>query len=188
MYLLCLYCMYLFCIYCVYLFCLHCMFINWWAFGLWPSLGYREYCSSKYRCSDFSVLSLEEVGLAWQSRGRQEPGNTRSNGKALGHDSIVAWGWLVALCRWGPQGWYWTGEDEAGQLSDRESWQAYMLWDGPKTQDVMIWRSSFDARVWFRVGSGRSSGEGNGNPCQLIPWTEEPGRLQSTGSQESDMT
>ena len=39
-------------------------------------------------------------------------------------------------------------------------------------------------------GSGRSPGEGNGNPlqysCWEIPWTEEPGRLgrlQSVGSQ-----
>ena len=35
-------------------------------------------------------------------------------------------------------------------------------------------------------GSGRSSG-GNGYPlqdsCLEIPWTEEPGRLQSVGSQ-----
>ena len=36
-------------------------------------------------------------------------------------------------------------------------------------------------------GSGRSPGEGNGNPPSTlawrIPWTEEPGRLQSMGSQ-----
>ena len=36
-------------------------------------------------------------------------------------------------------------------------------------------------------GSGRSPGEGNGNPlqysCWRIPWMEEPGRLQSTESQ-----
>ena len=36
-------------------------------------------------------------------------------------------------------------------------------------------------------GSGRSPGEGNGNrlqySCWRIPWTEEPGGLQSTGSQ-----
>ena len=36
-------------------------------------------------------------------------------------------------------------------------------------------------------GLGRSPGEGNGNPlqysCWEIPWTEEPGRLQFTGSQ-----
>ena len=34
--------------------------------------------------------------------------------------------------------------------------------------------------------SGRSSGGGNGNPLQYswkIPWTEEPGRLQSVGLQ-----
>ena len=36
-------------------------------------------------------------------------------------------------------------------------------------------------------GSGRSPGRGNGNPLQYsfwrIPWAEEPGRLQSMGSQ-----
>ena len=36
-------------------------------------------------------------------------------------------------------------------------------------------------------GSGRSPGEGNGNPlqhtCWKIPWTEVPGRLQTMGSQ-----
>ena len=36
-------------------------------------------------------------------------------------------------------------------------------------------------------GSGRSPGEGNGNPLRTlawkIPWMEEPGRLQSMGSQ-----
>ena len=41
-------------------------------------------------------------------------------------------------------------------------------------------------------GSGRSPGEGNGNPLQFfawrIPWIEEPGRLQSMGSHMSDMT
>ena len=37
-------------------------------------------------------------------------------------------------------------------------------------------------------GSGRSPGEGNGNHSSIlawrIPWTENPGGLQSTGSQE----
>ena len=39
-------------------------------------------------------------------------------------------------------------------------------------------------------GLGRSAGEGNGNPLGscTIPWTEEPGRLESMGSQESDTT
>ena len=36
-------------------------------------------------------------------------------------------------------------------------------------------------------GSQRSPGEGNGNPlqysCLKVPWTEEPDRLQSMGSQ-----
>ena len=38
-------------------------------------------------------------------------------------------------------------------------------------------------------GSGRSPGEGNGNllqySCLEIPWTEEPGGLQSMGSQRA---
>ena len=42
-------------------------------------------------------------------------------------------------------------------------------------------------------GSGRSPGEGNSSThssvlAQRIPWTEEPGRFQSMGSQESDTT
>ena len=41
-------------------------------------------------------------------------------------------------------------------------------------------------------GSGRSPGEGNGNPLQYSRWetlwTEEPCGLQSMGSQESDIT
>jgi hypothetical protein len=40
--------------------------------------------------------------------------------------------------------------------------------------------------------SGRSPGEGNGNHSSIlawkISWVEEPGRLQSIGSQELDTT
>ena len=32
-------------------------------------------------------------------------------------------------------------------------------------------------------GLERSPGEGNGDPLQGLPWKEEPGRLQSMGSQ-----
>ena len=47
-----------------------------------------------------------------------------------------------------------------------------------------------DARdVGSILGSGRSPGEGNGNPfqysCWEIPWTEEPGGLQFMGPQKS---
>ena len=39
------------------------------------------------------------------------------------------------------------------------------------------------------AGLGRSPGEGNGNPLQYSclenPWTEEPGELQSMGSQRA---
>ena len=51
--------------------------------------------------------------------------------------------------------------------------------------------SSFDAGGTGGAGlileSGRSPGGGHGNPLSIlawrIPWTEEPGGLQSTGSQ-----
>ena len=41
-------------------------------------------------------------------------------------------------------------------------------------------------------GSERSPGEGNGKPSSVfawrIPWTEEPGGLQSTGPQDQSQT
>ena len=41
--------------------------------------------------------------------------------------------------------------------------------------------------TWVRSESGRSPGEGNGNPllssCWKMPWMEEPGGLQSMASQ-----
>ena len=48
--------------------------------------------------------------------------------------------------------------------------------------------SAWNARdLGLIPGSGRSPGEGKGNPLQYsawrIPWREEPGMLQSTGSQ-----
>ena len=87
-----------------------------------------------------------------------------------------------------------------------------------KAVDLCKWHGSFPAGVWQSVGpkmglpggsdskesacnagdpgsipgSGRSPGEGNGNHSSIlawrIPWTEEPGGLQSMGSQELDTT
>ena len=46
-----------------------------------------------------------------------------------------------------------------------------------------------DARgVGSNPGSGRSPEEGDGNPFWKIAWTEEPGRLQSMGSQRVRQT
>ena len=44
--------------------------------------------------------------------------------------------------------------------------------------------------TWVQsIGSERSHGEGNGNPSSIhaweIPWTKEPGGLQSIGAQKS---
>ena len=51
----------------------------------------------------------------------------------------------------------------------------------------MVKNPPINARdVGLIPGSGRSPGGGNGSPLQYsswkIPWTEEPGRLQSKGS------
>ena len=53
--------------------------------------------------------------------------------------------------------------------------------------------SAYDAGDLGSIpGSGRYPGEGNANQSSIlawrISWTEEPGRLQSMGLQESDMT
>ena len=87
-----------------------------------------------------------------------------------------------------------------------------------KAVESCKWHGSFPAGVWQSVGpkmglpggsdskesacnagdpgsvpgSGRSPGEGNGNHSSIlawrIPWREEPGGLQSMGSQELDTT
>ena len=51
--------------------------------------------------------------------------------------------------------------------------------------------SACNARDWGLIpGSGRSPGEGNATHSSIlawrIPWTEEPGGLQSTGSQRAE--
>ena len=52
--------------------------------------------------------------------------------------------------------------------------------------------SAYNARDMGSIpGLERSPGEGNGNPlqdsCLEIPWMEEPDRLQSMGSQKSQI-
>ena len=66
-----------------------------------------------------------------------------------------------------------------------------LLLHQPNTQKY--WASLIDAGdLGLIPGSGRSPGEGHGNPLQYFclenPWTEEPGRLQSMKLQESDTT
>ena len=66
-----------------------------------------------------------------------------------------------------------------------------MTWGFPRGSDDK--ESAYNAGDMGSIpGSGRSPGERNGNPlqysCLEIPWTEEPGRLQSMGLQESAMT
>jgi len=66
-----------------------------------------------------------------------------------------------------------------------------MTWGFPRGSDDK--ESAYNAGDMGSIpGSGRSPGERNGNPlqysCLEIPWTEEPGRLQSMGLQESETT
>ena len=88
------------------------------------------------------------------------PGSGRSPGEGNGnHSSILAWEIP------------WTEEPEKGFPGGSE-----------------VKGSACNERdLGLIPGSGRSPGEGNGNHSSIlvwrIPWTEEPGGLQSTGLQ-----
>ena len=62
--------------------------------------------------------------------------------------------------------------------------EAYLGFPGGSKVKASAWNVGDPGSI---PGSGRSPGEGNGNPlqysCLEIPWTEEPGRPQSMGSQ-----
>ena len=55
--------------------------------------------------------------------------------------------------------------------------------------EVCLTIQEIQANLGSGVDSGRSPGEGNGNPlqysCQEIPWTKGPGELQTIRSQKS---
>ena len=65
-------------------------------------------------------------------------------------------------------------------------WLLLRCWSFPGSSEVKASASNVGDPGMI-PGSGRSLGEGNGNPpqysCLGIPWMEKPGRLQSTGSQ-----
>ena len=60
-------------------------------------------------------------------------------------------------------------------------------WDFPGGTNNLPNNARDTGDTAFISESGRSPGGGNGNPLSVlawkIPWTEEPGGLQSTGSQ-----
>ena len=69
----------------------------------------------------------------------------------------------------------------------------FLSWASLVAQPVMNPPAGDIGDMGLIPGSGRSPGGGNDNPHQYsrlkkIPWTEEPGGLQSMGSQRSDMT
>ena len=72
--------------------------------------------------------------------------------------------------------------EEGGR--ERESWSSFKGTNPLIYLGLPWW---LRGRPRFISGSGRSPGERNSNPLQYswwrIPWMEEPGRLQSTGSQ-----
>ena len=72
--------------------------------------------------------------------------------------------------------------------------RAYLPADGSVSKNLQAVQKTTCSTVDLGSipGLGRCPGEGNGNPlyysCLGNPRTEEPGRLQSMESQESDMT
>ena len=83
--------------------------------------------------------------------------------------------------------WGHKESDKTQQLKNNN--RKYKLW---ASQVVLVVKNpsanAKDVRdASFIPGSGRSPGGGNSTPLQIlartIPWTEEPGKLQSIGSQ-----
>ena len=87
--------------------------------------------------------------------------------------------------------------DETGSKQEGVSLSSpYPVFQSPSTKSqvaLVIKNLPANARYARDAGSipglGRSPGEGNGNPlqysCQRVPWTEEPGGLQSMRSQKA---
>ena len=97
-------------------------------------------------------------------------------------------------------GLYWAGDGSKGSkaMTERLHWMSTM--GGPlrdRASQVMLAvknppANAGDLRdVGSASGWGRSPGEKHGNPFSIlawrIPWTEETGRLQSTGSQRVEL-
>ena len=125
--------------------------------------------------------------LAWRIPWMEEPGGLQSMGSLrVGHD------WLTSLSlftfmhwrrKWQPTPVFLPGESQ-GQRSLLGA-----VYGVTQSRTWLTWlSSSSNAGDPSSVpGSGRSPGEGNGNHSSIlawrIPWMEEPGRLQSRGSQ-----
>ena len=133
--------------------------------------------------------------LAWRIPWREEPGRLQSMGSqrvrhdwatSLTHSLIVvnsssvinSWTWMVLTVSGLTWPWHW----------DEFSWDASMCWEWVSHLNSCL-SSLFIAQQQWHCKAG-----GNAHVCHLywpipellawrIPWTDEPGGLQSTGSQ-----
>ena len=113
-------------------------------------------------------------------------------------------GWMASPTRWScvwvdSGSWWWTGRPGMlrfmGSQRLRRDWATELNWSFSRgiPSGSVVKNPSTNAGdsgdMGSIPGSGRSPGVGNGNPlqysCWKIPWTEEPGGIQSTGSQKS---
>ena len=106
-------------------------------------------------------------------------------------------GWMSSLTRWAwvwvnSRSWWWTGRPGVlwfmGSQRVRHDWETELNWTklNPCSSDGE--ESACNVRNPGSIpGLGRSPGGGLCKPLQWsywrLPWTEEPGRLQSMGSQ-----
>ena len=106
-------------------------------------------------------------------------------------DEMVGWHhWLYGHESVNSGSWWWTGRPGVlrfmGSRRAGHDWATELNWHDAIGKEPTC-QCSRHKDVSSIPGWGRSSGEGNGNPLQFlawrIPWTEEPGRLQSMGSQ-----
>ena len=125
---------------------------------------------------------------------------------AVGEGDDRGWdGWMASQIRWtwvwvNSRRWCWTGRPGMlrfmGSQRVGDDWATELNWTGLNWKRVKVFPGGSEGKASAcNAGdqgsvseSGRSPGEGNGYPLQYyvfawIPWTEEPGRLQSIGSQ-----
>ena len=81
----------------------------------------------------------------------------------------------------------WSEQETVGSLLTQECCDSRYMPISLIAAQHLFFFFFFSIKKIFLVVSGRSSGEGNGYPLHYsawrIPWTEEPGELQSMGSQ-----
>ena len=159
----------------------------------WPSLTEGEQSLQK----GTSCLWSPEIGGAWHQSVIERPKDHRSArlGRAEGR-GVKSGRWAGPCPQWVPLTQQCLFYPEKGVERRKHKFSQRKRIPGASQVALVaknLLANAGDIRDTSSIpGLGRSPGGGHGNPSSIpawrIPWTEEPGGLQSMGSQESDLT